>query len=124
MSGIMASIDQRTQLAGRNRLELLMFRLNSEQLYGINVFKVREILQCPPLSMVPKSHPVVRGIVNIRGKTISVMDLSMAIGEPPITDLEQAFVIISEYNRRQYVAGNCDYKKWRGGDQLAQRAGR
>lgn len=99
MSGVMASVDQRTQLAGRNRLELLMFRLHGQQLYGINVFKVREVLQCPPLSSVPQSHPVVRGISNIRGKTISVMDLSLAIGGPAIENKEEAFVIISEYNR-------------------------
>jgi len=99
MSGVMASVDQRTQLAGRNRLELLMFRLTGQQLYGINVFKVREVLQCPKLSNVPQSHPVVRGIANIRGKTISIMDLSMAIGGSPIEDIENAFVIISEYNR-------------------------
>lgn len=99
MSGVMASVDQRTQLAGRNRLELLLFRLNGDQLYGINVFKVREVLQCPALSNVPQSHPVVRGISNIRGKTISIMDLSMAIGGSAISDMSNAFVIISEYNR-------------------------
>lgn len=99
MSGVMASVDQRTQLAGRNRLELLMFRLHGQQLYGINVFKVREVLPCPKLSSVPQSHPVIRGISNIRGQTISIMDLSLAIGGPPIQDAEQAFVIISEYNR-------------------------
>ena len=99
MSGVMASVDQRTQLAGRNRLELLMFRLGGTQLYGINVFKVREVLQCPKLTSVPKSHGVVRGISNIRGSTITIMDLSLAIGGPPIKDIENSFVIISEYNR-------------------------
>ena len=99
MSGIMASVDQRTQLAGRNRLELLLFRLGDPQLYGINVFKVREVLLCPSLSTVPQSHPVVRGICNIRGQTISVMDLSLAIGGPPVENLDTAFIIISEYNR-------------------------
>lgn len=99
MSGVMASVDQRTQLAGRNRLEMLMFRLHGPQLYGINVFKVREVLQCPPLSKVPQSHPVVRGISNIRGKTISIMDLSLAIGGRAIDDIQESFVIISEYNR-------------------------
>ncbi|MFT6372761.1 MAG: two-component system chemotaxis response regulator CheV [Gammaproteobacteria bacterium] len=94
----MASVDQRTQLVGKNRLELLMFRLGGQQLYGINVFKVREVLQCPTLSIVPQSHPVVRGISNIRGKTISIMDLSMAIGGPPIKDIKNSFLIISEYN--------------------------
>ena len=98
MSGVMASVDQRTQLAGRNRLELLMFRLNGAQLYGINVFKVREVLPCPRLSSIPQSHHVVCGIANIRGRTISVMDLSMAIGGPPVEDRESAFLIIAEYN--------------------------
>lgn len=100
MSGVMASVDQRTQLAGRNRLELLMFRLaGSTQLYGINVFKVREVLQCPPLKNIPQSHGVVRGISHIRGQTITIMDLSMAIGGPPIQNIDEKFIIISEYNR-------------------------
>jgi two-component system, chemotaxis family, chemotaxis protein CheV len=99
MSGVMAAVDMRTQLAGHNRLELLMFRLAGPQLYGINVFKVREVLQCPKLSIVPQSHQVVCGISNIRGQTITIMDLSLAIGEPPIEDSSNAFIIISEYNR-------------------------
>ncbi len=99
MTGVMATVDQRTQLAGRNRLELLLFKLSGSQLYGINVFKVKEVLQCPPLSNVPQSHAVVRGISNIRGKTLSIMDLSLAIGGRAIPDIEDAFVIISEYNR-------------------------
>jgi two-component system chemotaxis response regulator CheV len=50
----MDSVNQRTQLVGQNRLELLLFRLDGEQLYGINVFKVREVLQCPT-DVMPKS---------------------------------------------------------------------
>ncbi len=95
----MASVDQRTQLAGRNRLELLMFRLHGQQLYGINVFKVKEVLPCPKLNVIPNSHQVVRGVATIRGKTISIMDLSLAVGGLPIANIETAFVIISEYNR-------------------------
>lgn len=59
MSGVMAIVDQRTQLAGRNRLELFMFRLGGWQLYAISVFKLTEVLQCPKLSRIPKSHSVV-----------------------------------------------------------------
>ena len=98
MSGVMAAVDKRTQLAGHNRLELLMFKLGCRQTYGINVFKVREVLQCPKLSNVPQSHHVIRGIANIRGQTISVMDLSLAIGGPAIADIDSSFVIIAEYN--------------------------
>ncbi len=100
MAGILDGVDMRTQLAGHNRLELLLFRLYGKQRFGINVFKVQEVIQCPALTQIPQSHPVVRGISNMRGKTITVMDLSMAVGGPPVRDTAGKFVIITEYNRR------------------------
>ncbi len=100
MAGILDGVDLRTQLAGHNRLELLLFRLGGKQRYGINVFKVQEVIQCPPLTKVPQAHPVVRGIANMRGKTITIMDLSMAIGGPPLADYEHKFTVITEYNRK------------------------
>ena len=54
---------------------MLLFRLDGKQLYGINVFKVREVLQCPKLTIMPKSSPVVCGVANIRGATIPILDL-------------------------------------------------
>ena len=56
MAGILDSVNQRTQLVGQNRLELLLFKLRGRQRFGINVFKVREVLQCPPLTNMPKSN--------------------------------------------------------------------
>lgn len=99
MSGILDSVNQRTQLVGQNRLELLLFRLNGRQRFGINVFKVREVLQCPPLTAMPKLNSLVRGIAHIRGQTISVIDLSMATGGRRIENLDTAFIVIAEYNR-------------------------
>ncbi len=99
MSGILDSVNQRTQLVGQNRLELLLFRLNGRQRFGINVFKVREVLQCPPLTSMPKLNKLVRGVAHIRGQTISVIDLSMATGGRKIEDLSTAFIVIAEYNR-------------------------
>ena len=99
MAGVMDSVDQRTRLVGQNRLELLLFNLGGAQMYGINVFKVKEVLQCPKLNEIPRRHPVVRGVAHIRGATISVMDLGMAVGRSPLGDLEGSFVIITEYNR-------------------------
>lgn len=98
MAGVMDSVNQRTQLVGQNRLELLLFRLNGEQLYGINVFKVREVLQCPKLTLMPKSHPVVRGVANIRGATIPILDLALATGGKSLDGVANPFVIITEYN--------------------------
>lgn len=99
MASILDSVNQRTQLVGQNRLELLLFRLNGRQRFGINVFKVREVLQCPPLTVMPKLNSCIRGVAHIRGQTISVIDLSMAMGKRPIQDLSKCFIIISEYNR-------------------------
>jgi len=90
MSSILDSVNQRTQMVGQNRLELLMFSLAGKQLYGINVFKVREVIQCPPLTTMPGCHHVVRGVAQIRGKAISVIDLSMAVGGPSLGNTENS----------------------------------
>ena len=100
MANVLKDVDMRTKLAGHNRLELLLFRLAGRQRFGINVFKVQEVIQCPPLTSVPQSHPVVLGIANMRGKTISIMDLSVAVGGPPIQEPRKKFVIVTEYNRK------------------------
>jgi len=92
-------IDQRTQLVGQNRLEMLLFRLGTKQKFGINVFKVKEAIPCPRLTKIPNSHPVVRGVAHLRGQTISIFDLAMGIGGRPVEDLSNSFVIITEYNR-------------------------
>ena len=99
MSGLLESVDQRTRLAGQNRLELLLFRLGGGQLFGINVFKVQEVVPCPPLTALPRSRPVVRGITSLRGKTIPIIDLALAVGRPPLPRGAAAYVIVTEYNR-------------------------
>jgi two-component system chemotaxis response regulator CheV len=102
MAGVLDSVNQRTQLVGQNRLELLLFRLRGRQVYGINVFKVKEVLQCPKLSSLPNSRPVVRGVAHTRGETIPIIDLGMAIRLQAIPDdqIPTSFVIITEYNRK------------------------
>ena len=99
MAGVLDGVNQRTRLAGQNRLELLLFRLGGGQRFGINVFKVQEVIQCPPLTKVPHAHAVVRGVAILRGKTITIIDLAQAFGRPAISDTSQAYIIITEYNR-------------------------
>jgi len=99
MASILDSVNQRTQLVGQNRLELLLFKLVGRQRFGINVFKVREVLQCPRLTPMPQQDKFIKGIAHIRGQTISVIDLSKATGGPAITQTENSFIIIAEYNR-------------------------
>ncbi|MCS4308696.1 two-component system chemotaxis response regulator CheV [Rheinheimera pacifica] len=99
MSKLMAAVNQRTNLVGNNRLELLLFRLHGPQPFGINVFKVREVLQCPELTEMPGSNPHVRGIAHLRGVPVMVIDLSQATGGKRIEDLSTAYVLVTEYNR-------------------------
>jgi len=99
MADVLYEVDRRTQIVGENRLELLLFRLRDEQVYGINVFKVQEVIRCPKLTHLPNSKDIVRGIANMRGKTIPVIDLSMALGKEPISDQSTAYVIIADYYR-------------------------
>jgi len=102
MSGILDTVNLRTQMVGQNRLELLLFGLETEQIYGINVFKVREVLQCPSLTEVPRLTTAIKGMAHIRGETIPVLDLSEAIGRPalPKEELQRCFLIVAEYNKR------------------------
>ncbi len=104
MAGVMDSVNQLTELVGQNRMELLLFRLSGlNQRYGINVFKVREVLACPRLTVMPKLHQYVIGIAHIRGQTLSVIDLAYAIGGRPTQDVQNHFIIIAEYNRSTHA---------------------
>ncbi len=96
---ILDTVDQRTQLVGENRLEILMFRLSGRQLFAINVFKVQEVVRLPALRRIPQRHPHVIGVVSLRGQTIPVVDLAQAVGMRPQQAGENSTIIVTEYNR-------------------------
>ncbi|MGL6156137.1 MAG: chemotaxis protein CheW, partial [Ralstonia mannitolilytica] len=79
-------VDERTNLTNNNRFELLLFRLgesarsNQRELFGINVFKVREIMVMPPVTHVADAGAHILGAVNVRGQIIPVIDLASVIG--------------------------------------------
>ncbi len=97
----MSSIKDQT--VGGNRIEILLFRLDGRQLFGINVLKVKEILPCPRLTQIPQARQVIRGVAELRGQTIPIVDLSMAIGRRQTSlnkdNKAQYKVIIAEFNR-------------------------
>ncbi len=100
MSSLLSSIDQRTQLVGENRLELLLFKLGTRHTFALNVFKVREVITCPPMNQMPGAHNHIKGVINNRGKSIPLIDLGSSINihntDPSYTPSN---VIITEYNR-------------------------
>lgn len=83
-----------------NRLEILLFRLDGRQLFGINVLKVKEIIPCPRLTQLPKSDYTVLGVTELRGQTMPVIDLSLAIGRKGLGRADpNSKVIVAEFNR-------------------------
>ena len=111
MSGVLSSVDARTQLVGQNRLELLLFHLGGTQLFAINVFKVQEVMRLPALTKMPDRHPVVRGVTHLRGQTVPVVDLRHAIQMGPLKVAEEeATIIVTEYNMtvQAFLVGGVD----------------
>jgi len=99
MSNLMNEVDARTRLAGANTMELLLFHLGDGELFGINVFKVREVMKMPPLTRMPEVSPCIEGVSNIRGQTVPVIGLRKALGLGDLPEAGAGKVIIAEYNK-------------------------
>ena len=102
MSDLFNSIDARTRLAGTNKLEILLFALGLDnrtgrrETFGINVFKVREVMRTPPITSAPDMTPAVKGMVSLRGALVPVVDLADYIGMQP--ESPRDIMIVTEYN--------------------------
>ncbi len=103
MNQSMRDIDERTNLAGNSMFELLLFRLGEaagserRELFGINVFKVREILVMPEVTVMVNAPPSVMGIANIRGQMIPVINLPAIVGCNPTKGL--GILLVTEFAR-------------------------
>jgi two-component system chemotaxis response regulator CheV len=80
---LLAGIDARTNLAGTNRMELLLFKVGSPATYGINVFKVREVMRQVEITRAPDTHEHIAGMASLRGQLVPVIDLIGLCGNPP-----------------------------------------
>ncbi|MCO8171123.1 chemotaxis protein [Pseudomonas sp. 21LCFQ02] len=88
-----------TKHARADSLSLLLFTLRSGKLMAINLLKVSEIIPCPALTHLPESHPHVKGVATLRGASLSVIDLSRAIGERPLADPDAGCLIVTDVSR-------------------------
>lgn len=114
MSELLRRIDARTKLAGANKLEILLFTLGTDtssgrkEIFGINVFKVREVMRIPEITRAPDMPPAVEGMVSLRGALVPVVDLAKYIGIQ--TDTPPSIMIVTEYNRQTqgFLVGEVD----------------
>ncbi len=102
MSELLKNIDARTRLAGTNKLEILLFSLGTDmrtgrqETFGINVFKVREVMRTPTITAAPDMPNAVKGMVSLRGILVPVVDLADFIGMQ--TETPRDIMIVTEYN--------------------------
>lgn len=114
MSDLLRRIDARTKLAGANKLEILLFTLGTDsatkrkETFGINVFKVREVMRIPEITRAPEMPSAVEGMVSLRGSLVPVVDLAKYIGIA--TDAPPAIMIVTEYNGQTqgFLVGEVD----------------
>ncbi|MBR0564572.1 chemotaxis protein CheV [Azoarcus sp. L1K30] len=102
MSDLLKNIDARTRLAGTNKLEILLFTLGTDQrtgkreTFGINVFKVREVMRTPKITAAPEMPDTVEGMVSLRGVLVPVVDLARYVAVA--ADTPRDIMIVTEYN--------------------------
>jgi two-component system chemotaxis response regulator CheV len=89
--------------SGTNELEIVEFHIGPNK-YGINVIKVKEIINPVKVVTIPHSHPHIEGIIEMRGEVLPVIDVAKALGfqgTPPNTLLEK--FIVTEFNKQKIV---------------------
>ncbi len=102
MSELLKNVDARTKLAGTNKLEILLFTLGKDlrtgrkESFGINVFKVREVMRAPEITCAPEMPASVEGMVSLRGVLVPVIDIAKYAGIE--TEKKPEILIVTEYN--------------------------
>jgi len=79
--------------AGRPGGKFLTFFLATEE-YGLEILKVHEIIGMMPITRVPRTPPFIRGVINLRGKVIPVVDLRLKFGMESKEQTEETCIIV------------------------------
>lgn len=87
---------------GTNELEIMEFTI-AGNLFGINVAKVREILQCQPFTPMQNAHAVVEGIFKPREEVITIVDLAQYLALPPSENGERDIFMICTFNNQTFA---------------------
>lgn len=95
--GMLDQIDARTNLAGTNKMEILLFSLGNNEKFGINVFKVKEVCQIGKVTRTPNMPQGVDGIVSLRGHVMPVLNLANFMGMHPGDT--HVTMLVAEFNR-------------------------
>jgi len=97
---LLESVDARTKLAGSNKLEILLFSLGTSEIFGINVFKVREVSKTPLITKTPNMPFGMEGVISLRGKIVPVVNLGTIVKLRSEAESAGGSMLVMEYNRR------------------------
>ena len=88
--------------SGTNEIEIVEFEVGNNK-FGINVIKVKEIIQPIPVTFIPHAHPHVEGIIQLRGEVLPVVDMLKVLGLPTADRNPQQKYIVAEFNKQKVV---------------------
>jgi purine-binding chemotaxis protein CheW len=95
MAEVDEKIDQAVNATTDKEGKYLTFTLAEEE-YGIGILKIKEIIGMLPITSVPQTPEFVKGVINLRGKVIPVMDLRLRFGMPSIEYSDRTCIIVVE----------------------------
>ncbi|CAB1059674.1 Positive regulator of CheA protein activity (CheW) [Olavius sp. associated proteobacterium Delta 1] len=95
MSEVDETIDQAVKAMADKEGKYLTFTLAEEE-YGIGILKIKEIIGMLPITSVPQTPDFVKGVINLRGKVIPVMDLRLRFGMMSMDYTERTCIIVVE----------------------------
>ncbi|MDP3032963.1 MAG: chemotaxis protein [Rhodocyclaceae bacterium] len=99
-ASMIESVDARTKLAGSNRMEILLFSLGTNETFGINVFKVREVSKTPSITKSPHMPNGVEGLISLRGNVIPVVSLAQVMQLADAPPGRGGSMMVTEYSKR------------------------
>lgn len=99
-ASLIESVDARTKLAGSNRMEILLFSLGTNETFGINVFKVREVSKTPSITKSPHMPEGVEGLISLRGNVIPVVSLARVMHLADAPPGRGGSMMVTEYSKR------------------------
>lgn len=98
--GPLGEVNERTSLVGSNRMEILLFSLGTSEVFGINVFKVREVTATPFITKTPNMPAGVEGLISLRGHVIPVLSLGRTLNLSPKDGPLGGTMMVTEYSKR------------------------
>jgi purine-binding chemotaxis protein CheW len=95
MAELAETMDQAVKVMAEREGKYLTFTMAEEE-YGIGILKIKEIIGMMPITSVPQTPEFVKGVINLRGKVIPVMDLRLKFGMESIDYTERTCIIVVE----------------------------